>query len=138
MSLIDLAYFVPTVAIVTIALIFGRKPERLSAVVFLIATLATQLSAIFISKNILGNAFLFVDGLMAFSFLIIALRYGYMWIALLMVSMSGYFGVHAFYLMTNRRLDETFALMNNLATGVALLSLTIGVWTSRHRKDEWH
>lgn len=61
-----------------------------------------------------------------------------MWVALLMGSMSGYFAVHAYYLMAHRPLDRTFALMNNLATGVALLSLTIGVWTSRHRKDEWH
>jgi uncharacterized membrane protein len=138
MPLIDLAYFGPMIAIVAIALVVGRTPERLSALIFAVATLATQISAVFVPVEILGNVFLFIDGIMAFCLLFIALRYGYMWVALLMGSMSGYFGVHAYYLMTNRPLDETFALMNNLATGVALLSLTVGVWTSRHRKDEWH
>ena len=61
-----------------------------------------------------------------------------MWVALLMGSMSGYFAVHAYYLMAHRPLDRTFALMSNMATLVALLSLAIGVWTSRNRKDEWH
>ena len=138
MPLIDLAYFGPMIAIVAIALVVGRTPERLSALIFAVATLATQISAVFVPVGILGNVFLFIDGIMSFCLLFVALRYGYMWVALLMGSMSGYFAVHAYYLMAHRPLDRTFALMNNLATGVALLSLTIGVWTSRHRKDEWH
>ncbi len=121
-----------------IALVGGRTPERVAAIIFAINTAATAGANFVWGFRNIGNLLLTFDGLMALCFLVLAIRYNYLWVALLMGSMSGYFGVHAYYLMTNRPLDETFALMNNLATGVALLSLTIGVWTFRHRKDEWH
>jgi hypothetical protein len=35
-----------------------------------------------------------------------------------------------------RPLDETFAISSNIATGVVLLSLAIGVWGSRRRPAE--
>ncbi len=73
---------------------------------------------------------------MAVGFLALALKYGYLWIALLMGAMAGYFSIHAYYLAMSVPLDRTFAIASNLATGVALLSLAIGVWTSRRRADE--
>ena len=71
---------------------------------------------------------------MALGFLILALVYNHLWIALMMFTMAGFFSIHAFYEMTNRDLDPTFAHLSNLATILLLASLAIGVWTSRQRK----
>jgi hypothetical protein len=138
MSALETIQLVWSLGVLLMALVGGRIPERMAAIIFAINTAATAGANFLWGFRNIGNLLLTFDGLMALCFLVLAIRYNYLWVALLMGSMSGYFGVHAFYLMTNRPLDETFALMNNLATGVALLSLTIGVWTSRHRKDEWH
>ena len=138
MSALETIQFVWSLGVLLMALVGGRTPERMAAIIFAINTAATVGANFLWGFRNIGNLLLTFDGLMALCFLVLAIHYNFLWIALLLGSMSGYFAVHAYYLMTNRPLDGTFALMNNLATGVALLSLTIGVWTSRHRKDEWH
>ena len=80
-----------------------------------------------------GTLFLTIDGVMALGFLILALVYNHLWIALMMFTMAGFFSIHAYYEMTGRDLDPTFALLSNLATVVLLASLALGVWTSRRR-----
>ena len=136
MSALETIQLVWSLGVLLMALVGGRTPERMAAIIFAINTAATAGANFVWGFRNIGNLLLTFDGLMALCFLVLAIRYNYLWVALLMGSMSGYFGVHAYYLMTNRPLDETFALMNNLATGVALLSLTIGVWTSRRRTAE--
>ena len=73
---------------------------------------------------------------MALSFFALAVRYNYLWIALMMGAMSGYFAIHAYYLAMNLPLDEMFAASSNVATSVVLISLAIGVWSSRRRPAE--
>ena len=124
------------VGVPLVALLGGKTPERVAAIIFAINTAATAGANFLWGFRNIGTLLLTFDGLMALCFLVLAIHYNFLWIALLLGSMSGYFAVHAYYLMTNRPLDETFALMNNLASGVALLSLTIGVWTSRRRTAE--
>ena len=137
MSAIEAMQFALLVGVPLTALVAGKTPERAAALIFGINTAATAIfSHFFWGLRDNGNLLLAFDGLMALSFLVLAIRYNYLWIALLMGAMSGYFAVHAYYLMTQRPLDETFALMNNLATLVALLSITIGVVTSRRRPAE--
>lgn len=136
MSPIELTYFGLTVAVVAFALIAGRRPERLSALIFATAALATQIVALRTPASQLNNAMLLIDGLMAFGFLMLALRYGYLWIALMMAAMAGYFSIHAYYLAMSLKPDRIFVIASNAATAVALISITIGVLTSRRRAAE--
>lgn len=136
MSAMEAILFALSVAIPLVALVAGKTPERAAAIIFALNTAATSLSGYFWKYWEIGNLLLTFDGLMALSFLALAIRYSYLWIALLMGSMSGYFAVHAYYLMMHRPLDPTFALMSNLATLVALLSIAIGVVTSRRREAD--
>ena len=136
MSPLEIVLFALSVAIPLVAIVSGKTPERLAALIFLVATAATGLSGQIWKFRDIGNILLSIDGAMALAFLAMAIRYNYMWIALMMGAMSGYFAVHAYYLISHRALDETFALMSNLATSVALLSIAIGVWTSRRRAAE--
>lgn len=135
-SLFQILVWVLALAIPIWALIGGGRAERISALIFIVATVASKsVEQIFPIKHA-GTVFLTIDGLMALGFLALALVYGHLWIALMMAAMAAFFSIHAFYEMTNRDLDMVFAQLSNFATIVLLLSLAVGVWTSRHRKDE--
>ncbi len=136
MSVIDAILLALNVAVPLVALVAGKTPERIAALIFVLATGATALSGAFWKYKEIGNILLTIDGLMALSLLVLAVRYNYLWIALMMGAMSGYFAIHAYYLAMAMPLDEMFAISSNIATGVVLLSLAIGVWSSRHRAVE--
>lgn len=136
MSPIELAIFGLTVSVVAFTLIAGRRPERIAALIFAGTTVASQTAAAITPIGQVNNVLLLIDGFMALGFLILALRYGYLWIALMMAAMAGYFSIHAYYLAMDKPLDKAFAIASNIATGVALLSIAIGVWTSRNRAAE--
>lgn len=125
---LSLAVIIPVWAIIA-----GGMAERLSALMFMVATLASKSVEQFSEAQHAGTLFLAIDGVMALGFLILALGYRHLWIALMMFTMAGFFSIHAFYEMTDRDLDPTFAHLSNLATLVLLVSLAIGVWTSRRR-----
>ena len=118
------------------ALLAGSRAERISALIFLVAIVSSKLVEELTSAQHAGTIFLTIDGLMALGYLILALVFGYLWIALMMFTMAGFFSIHAFYEMTNRDLDPTFAHLSNLATLVLLASLAIGVWTARRRRAD--
>ena len=140
MSLGEIVFQVLVYALAVIvplwALVAGGRAERLSALFFIVATVASKSVEQMSSPQHAGVIFLGIDGLMALGFLILALVYRHLWIALMMFTMAGFFSIHAFYEMTDRDLDWTFALLSNLATLVLLASLAIGVWTSRRRRAD--
>lgn len=121
------------VAVPLWAVFWGGKAERASALIFASATIISKLVPLFIEPRHAGTIFLTIDGVMALGFLVLALIYNHLWIALMMFTMAGVFSIHAYYEMTGRDLDPTFALLSNLATVVLLASLALGVWTSRRR-----
>lgn len=131
--LLELPLYALVIGVPVWALIAGGRAERLSAVIFLAATLATNLAGFMVPYKHAGTLLLAIDGAMALGFLILALIYNHLWIALMMLAMAGFFTIHAFYEMTGRELDPAFALASNLVTVVLLTSLAIGVWTSRRR-----
>ena len=136
MSALEAVLIALNVAIPFVALVAGKTPERIAALIYLLATGATALAGYFWKYKEIGNLLLTIDGLMALSFLVLAVRYNYLWIALMMGAMSGYFSIHAYYLAMAIPLDEMFAMASNIATGVVLISLAIGVWSSRRRPAE--
>ena len=136
MSALDAVLLALNVAIPLVALVAGKTPERIASLIFVLATSATALSGHFWKYKDIGNLLLTIDGLMALSFLVLAVRYNYLWIALMMGAMAGYFSIHAYYLAMAIPLDEMFAMASNIATGVVLVSLAIGVWSSRGRPAE--
>ena len=136
MSALEAVLVALSAAIPLVALVAGKAPERIAALIFILATGATALAGHFWKYWEIGNLLLTIDGLMALSFLVLAVRYNYLWIALMMGAMAGYFSIHAYYLAMAIPLDEMFAISSNIATSVVLLSLTIGVVTSRRRPAE--
>jgi len=136
MSALDAVLIALNVAIPLVALVAGKTPERIAALIFAINTIATGVCGHFFGFRDIGILLLTFDGVMALSFLALAVRYNYLWIALMMGAMAGYFAIHAYYLSMDFPLDEMFAMASNIATGVVLISLSIGVWSSRRRPAE--
>ena len=136
MSALESVFFALSVAIPLVALVAGKIPERIAALIFAMNTIATGLCGHFLGFKDIGTILLTIDGIMALSFLALAVRYNYLWIALMMGAMSGYFAIHAYYLAMNLPLDEMFAASSNVATSVVLISRAIGVWSSRRRPAE--
>jgi hypothetical protein len=136
MSALEAVLFALTVAIPLVALVVGKTPERIAALIFALNTIATGVCGHFLGFKDIGTLLLTFDGVMALSFLVLAVRYNYLWIALMMGAMAGYFSIHAYYLAMNLSLDKMFAISSNVATSVVLLSLMIGVWSSRRRPAE--
>ena len=136
MSALEAVLIALNVAIPLMALVAGKTPERIACLIYLLATGATAVAGHFWKYKEIGNLLLTIDGLMALSFLVLAVRYNYLWIALMMGAMAGYFSIHAYYLAMAIPLDAIFAISSNVASVVVLLSLTIGVVTSRHRAAE--
>ncbi|MEI7573586.1 MAG: hypothetical protein WCJ52_10740 [Phenylobacterium sp.] len=136
MSALDAVLIALNVAVPLVALVAGKTPERIAALIFILATGATILAGNLWKYKEIGTLLLTIDGLMALSFLVLAVRYNYLWIALMMGAMSGYFSIHAYYLAMAIPLDTMFAMASNIATGVVLISLSIGVWSSRSRPAE--
>jgi hypothetical protein len=124
------------VAIPVWALLSGGKAAKAAAVVFFCATIASKFVELNLPARQSGTIFLFIDGLMALFLLAIALVYSYLWISLMMLSVSFVFCIHAYYQINSIALDPSFALVSNIATAVLLVSLAIGVWTSRRRTAE--
>ncbi|MCA6269736.1 hypothetical protein [Phenylobacterium sp.] len=124
------------VAIPAWALFSGGRAASIAAIVFSLATIASKLVEMKMNPSQSGIFFLSIDGFMALSFLVIAMVYSHLWIALMMLSVSLLFCIHAYYQINDLQLDRTFALASNLATVVLLVSLAIGVWTSRRRTTE--
>lgn len=136
MSALEAVLIALNVAIPLVALVAGKTPERIACLIYLLATCATALAGYFWNYKEIGNLLLTIDGLMALSFLVLAVRYNYLWIALMMGAMAGYFSIHAYYLAMAIPLDEIFAISSNVASVVVLISLSIGVVTSRRRPAE--
>ena len=136
MSALESVLFALSVAIPLVALVAGKTPERISALIFALNTIATGVCGYLLGFRDIGILLLTFDGVMALSFLALAVIYNYLWIALMMGAMAGYFAIHAYYLAMNLPLDEMFAISSNIATSVVLISLAIGVWGSRRRPAE--
>jgi len=117
------------------AILQGGKAERLSAIILLTSTALIYSIAWVASSYPSGVLILFLDGITALCFLLVALTYQYVWLALIMFCTGGYFSLHAYYLAASQPVDRNFANLANLATLLILLALAQGVWSSRRRSS---
>ena len=115
------------------AILQGGKAERLSAIIFLTSIALTYAIVWAAPSRPSGVLILLLDGITALCFLLVALTYQYIWLALIMFFTGVYFSLHAYYLAASQPVDRDFANLANLATLLILLALAQGVWSSRRR-----
>lgn len=83
------------------------------------------------SSGVLG---LVVDGATAAGFLIIALRFGSLWIGGAMLAYAAQFALHSFYFVTERPMDNLHAVVNNCIFSIVMWCLVIGAVLEMRRR----
>ncbi|MDO8910729.1 MAG: hypothetical protein Q8N10_10605 [Phenylobacterium sp.] len=69
---------------------------------------------------------LVLDGVLALSFLVLAVRYASLWIGAVMLLQGVQFSLHAYFFVTKLVPGRTYAIVNNLVTWGTLLGILLG------------
>ena len=142
-SLLPYIGMIVTAVVCGLALWRGGPPERVGAglvlVVFLIGQLIDFIFPVGGKVSHLGQvAHLGNDAFLAVGFLLVALRYGSLWLGGAMILQAVQFSLHAFYLVVDRTRDTLFAVVNNLNTSGIILCILAGAlvaWRRRARRE---
>lgn len=113
----------------------GGAPERLAAGVIILNVAIGDTAQWLLSG---GDDFIRLcnDGLAAAALLVITIRYGAPWMGAVMLFYAAQFGLHSYYLVTDRPRDNLQALINNLNWNGVIWCLIIGAavaWRQRVR-----
>ena len=128
-SPIILALTLFTLAVCTLGLWKGGRPERLGAVIILANQALTFVMTYVFSERASVGALvqLALDGLTAAALLLVVLRYGKPWLGVAMLLYAAQFALHSFYLVTERPNDTLHAVANNAIFVGVNLSLAAGI-----------
>ncbi|MDP1962217.1 MAG: hypothetical protein Q8K93_08455, partial [Reyranella sp.] len=66
------------------------------------------------------------EGLLAFGFLALAIRYASLWLGAAMILQGIQFSLHAFYLVMERGHDRLFAAVTNVVTMGIIIGILVG------------
>ena len=130
-SAITLTLYGAILGVAALAWFRGGPPERIGGLLNLIATALVLGAHLIIGPGALPTFLLVIDGLLAFGFLGLALRYASLWLGGTMLLQGVQFSLHAYYLVTDRRFDLMYAVVNNVVSWglvTCILAGTLGVW----------
>lgn len=114
-----------------LAWLWGGLPERLGGALNLGLAGADTLARVFIPADRLPTSLLAVDGALALCFLVLALRFGRLWLGGALLFQAAQFSLHAYYLVTGRPFDMLHAVANNLDTYGVAACIALGALTAR-------
>ena len=80
-----------------------------------------------------------IDFLLSFGLLILALRYGSLWVGVAMLAQGAQLGLHALFIAQGGHHRLNFAIGSNVSSGVLLVALlagTLASWRRRQRASE--
>lgn len=115
----------------------GGWPERVGAGVNLIIALCMEIAQRNLAGDSLAMAALAIDGVLALSFLALAVRFAKVWLGLAMLLQAAQFSLHAYYYVMERALDTPFAVVNNLVSWGVIFCIVGGVvghWLNETRR----
>lgn len=114
----------------------GSSAERWGCVIVLVGTVVSLLIQLLLPPGLRSIASLLCEGLYGLSFLLLALRYTSPWLGGAMLLQAIQFSLHAYYIIGERRHDDTYSLVNNLNSAGVLVCILLGVaaaWRRRAR-----
>lgn len=112
----------------------GSAAERWGAGIVLAGSIAAALIQILLPAKPEAIALLFSEGLYSLAFLMLALRYTSPWLGAAMLLQALQFGLHAFYIVAERRHDLTYGLVNNLNSIGVLLCILFGIFATVRKR----
>jgi len=104
----------------------GSSPERIGGLANLSATLCFALLQHLAAGNVEELGLLTLDGLLALTFLGLAVRYASLWLGAAMLLQAVQFSLHAYYYVTHRGVDRLFMVANNLVSWGIVASILVG------------
>jgi len=114
----------------------GDRPVRLSGAMLLISSIIAWLIDHTFGRGPGAVPMLINDGLLAFGFLAVAMRYASIWLALVMLLQGVQFSLHAYYFVIEKRHDLFYGWVNNLDTyGLMACLLGGGIVAMRRRAE---
>ena len=136
--------FATLVGVFLLSLWKGETPERAGAGLNLLAGVLAMAADSALSSDLRPSIDLAIDGILATSFLLLAVRYASLWLGAAMLLQAAQFSLHAYYLLSDQIHDLRYAVFNNLITtgvNIAILAGILLAWRRRVRirreeKDE--
>lgn len=121
-------------AVCALAIVKGGPAERFGGMIVAATTVAVELVHCSAPSHAQSGLLLAADGLVAGGFLMLALRYASLWLGGAMLLQAVQFSLHAYYLISQERRNDTYALINNIDSVGVLLCILVGTliaWRQR-------
>lgn len=118
------------------ALAMGGRVERITVAMIVVNLLLGRLGGLMFASGDEAMFRLANDGLAAFAFLAVTLRYTSLWLGAVMLFYAGQFTLHSIYFVTDRPPDYLHAVANNVVFGgihICLILGTLATWRGRVR-----
>ena len=135
-SLIVQLMYLWTFLACALAVCKGGRAERLGAGVVFLAAVAPPTVRAIAPAGLSGVVDMAADGLAGVALLLLTLRYGRVWLGVVMLLFAAQFVLHAVYTVTARPADLLHARVNNVVFLSVSLSLSVGAilaWRRRRR-----
>lgn len=132
-------FYLSTFVACGFALWKGGQAERFGSIVILLALLAPPLVHALVPGDLTRILDLVIDGLVGVALLGLTLRYGSVWLGVAMLLYACQFGLHSFYVVTERPADRLHAIVNNLVFLGVSLTLWAGAvlaWLRQRRRAQ--
>lgn len=112
----------------------GGAPERSGGILLFAAAVINAFFDFTPDDSIRSIVRLTGDGLLAVGFLLIALRYGSLWLGGAMLLQAVQFSLHAFYFITERPNDLLHVVVNNVDTFGIVACMLVGTIAAMRRR----
>jgi len=123
-----------TALVCALAWMRGSSAERWGCIIVVVGSVVSLLIQLFLPRELRSVVTLLCEGLYGLSFLILALRYTSPWLGGAMLLQAIQFSLHAYYIVGERRHDETYSLVNNLNSAGVLICILLGIATAWRRR----
>lgn len=118
--------WVAIIAVCAFGLLKGGPAERIGAGMTLLISIAFVVVNELVPEVARPIPHLVLDGVLALSFLALAVRYASLWIGAAMLLQGVQFSLHAYFFVTKLTPGVTYAIINNLVTWGTLLGILLG------------
>ena len=114
------------IAVCAFGMLKGGAAERVGAAMTFLISIAFVVVNEIVPEGSRAVPHLVLDGVLALSFLVLAVRFASLWIGSAMLLQGVQFSLHAYFLVTKIAPGRTYAIVNNLVTWGTLAGILIG------------
>lgn len=133
-SQVLLVFWAVFLSVVLFAWWRGGAPERIAAFALLGTAVLVEVIHGVAPKPAQAALLLLMDGVLALTFLLSAMRYVRPWLGVAVVLEGVQFSLHAYFFVADEPHNYFYVIVNNLITIGVLLCVAVGTWLNHRRK----